>query len=417
LRGTVNDFGVEASEGDDPRDNPDVDLVERNLKRYQALIAPQRRDTPAPPWMAEYLEERGLMEPVKSTSASSRRELDELRRAYGEAVARVPGAQDEDLLILHRLGLLFAQGEDADLTKELIEPESGNTPVHRGLQMVDLGSAHHRQGNLDAAIRCYIEALLGADLGADNELVVMGKLGTAFEQQGDIDGALRWYTKAATAGDIQAMTSLGLTYAQRGKIAEAIRWLEPAADAGQARAMGALGLALRERAFAEIERGKLSAAKETGAQSWVWLRKAAEAGEPTALSLVAEADQKVRNLGATQPKAPSRDTPQPQKGGCYIATAVYGSYDAPQVLTLRRFRDERLALSAVGRACTSAYYAVSPPMARHFEEGTVTNRLIRLALDRLVDALAARGYADDLRAAEDGAPVPPAGGAPAEPAS
>ena len=27
------------------------------------------------------------------------------------------------------------------------------------------------------------------------------------------------------------------------------------------------------------------------------------------------------------------------ENGCYIATCVYGSYDCPQVLTLRRFRD------------------------------------------------------------------------------
>lgn len=30
-------------------------------------------------------------------------------------------------------------------------------------------------------------------------------------------------------------------------------------------------------------------------------------------------------------------------GGCYVATAVYGSYDCPQVWTLRRFRDNTLA--------------------------------------------------------------------------
>ncbi|MDR0918559.1 MAG: hypothetical protein LBM93_04840 [Oscillospiraceae bacterium] len=33
----------------------------------------------------------------------------------------------------------------------------------------------------------------------------------------------------------------------------------------------------------------------------------------------------------------------PNSGRCYIATAVYGSYDCPEVWTLRRFRDYILA--------------------------------------------------------------------------
>lgn len=37
------------------------------------------------------------------------------------------------------------------------------------------------------------------------------------------------------------------------------------------------------------------------------------------------------------------------KRGCYVATAVYGSYDCPEVWTLRRFRDERLAQTWNGR--------------------------------------------------------------------
>lgn len=36
-------------------------------------------------------------------------------------------------------------------------------------------------------------------------------------------------------------------------------------------------------------------------------------------------------------------------GGCYIATAVYGSYDCPEVWTLRRFRDNFLAENWLGR--------------------------------------------------------------------
>ena len=37
-------------------------------------------------------------------------------------------------------------------------------------------------------------------------------------------------------------------------------------------------------------------------------------------------------------------------GGCYVATCVYGSYDCPQVWTLRRFRDDTLGSTWYGRA-------------------------------------------------------------------
>ena len=53
-----------------------------------------------------------------------------------------------------------------------------------------------------------------------------------------------------------------------------------------------------------------------------------------------------------------------QKSGCYIATAVYGSYDCPEVWTLRRFRDNTLDRTWYGRAFIRTYYAVSPTLDR-----------------------------------------------------
>ena len=76
-----------------------------------------------------------------------------------------------------------------------------------------------------------------------------------------------------------------------------------------------------------------------------------------------------------------------RKEGCYIATAVYGSYDAPSVRVLRRFRDERLQKSCAGRWFIRMYYRLSPPIARRLKDASVLNRLVRRCLDRFVDHL------------------------------
>lgn len=70
--------------------------------------------------------------------------------------------------------------------------------------------------------------------------------------------------------------------------------------------------------------------------------------------------------------------------GCYIATAVYGGYDMPEVLVLRKFRDEILKKSFLGRLFIKVYYGVSPKMARKLKNHMKINQILRKVLDKLV---------------------------------
>lgn len=80
------------------------------------------------------------------------------------------------------------------------------------------------------------------------------------------------------------------------------------------------------------------------------------------------------------------------KHGCYIATAVYGSYESPEVWVLRRWRDQQLASTTAGRQFIRLYYAVSPAVARTVGGRDWFTNLLRRPLDILVDRLAASGY-------------------------
>ena len=79
------------------------------------------------------------------------------------------------------------------------------------------------------------------------------------------------------------------------------------------------------------------------------------------------------------------------KGGCYVATCVYGSYDCPQVWTLRRYRDDILAAKWQGRAFIKVYYAISPTLVKWFGETKWFKKMWQGKLDRMVNKLQEKG--------------------------
>lgn len=69
-----------------------------------------------------------------------------------------------------------------------------------------------------------------------------------------------------------------------------------------------------------------------------------------------------------------------KKSGCYIATACYGNYDHPDVVVLRKFRDERLLPTPLGKHLVNLYYAVSPKLAAWVGSNRWLSRIVRRVL-------------------------------------
>lgn len=85
-------------------------------------------------------------------------------------------------------------------------------------------------------------------------------------------------------------------------------------------------------------------------------------------------------FGGSKPYSSSSNS-----SGCYIATMAYGDYNHPQVLKLRRFRDEILHNSLLGRIFIKLYYAVSPKLVKHLQHSYKVNIYIKNLLDKFIN--------------------------------
>jgi hypothetical protein len=71
-------------------------------------------------------------------------------------------------------------------------------------------------------------------------------------------------------------------------------------------------------------------------------------------------------------------------GGCFIASAAYGSNWEPHVMTLRQFRDSYLLTNKLGTRFVIAYYKYSPSIADYIAEHDNLKSVVRVGLAPLV---------------------------------
>ncbi|MBK8587140.1 MAG: hypothetical protein IPN88_17730 [Bacteroidetes bacterium] len=76
-------------------------------------------------------------------------------------------------------------------------------------------------------------------------------------------------------------------------------------------------------------------------------------------------------LIANQP-TPTQNIPNAdssnKSGSCYIATMAYGNYDHPQVLLLRKYRDQVLLKNVIGKLSVRVYYFYFTKTGKTFKE-------------------------------------------------
>ena len=82
----------------------------------------------------------------------------------------------------------------------------------------------------------------------------------------------------------------------------------------------------------------------------------------------------------------------PSGGGCFIATAAYGTPTAKQIDVLREFRDDVLLKSTAGSQFVALYYQFSPPIADFIAGNELLRTLVReLLVDPIVRVVEGTG--------------------------
>ena len=102
------------------------------------------------------------------------------------------------------------------------------------------------------------------------------------------------------------------------------------------------------------------------------------------LGAASSADADYDGLNPTDVTVVNGGNDSGSSGGCFIATAAYGSPLASQIKVLSKFRDHFLLTNGIGKRFVRFYYAYSPPVADFIEKHDCLRMMVRLGLIPLV---------------------------------
>ncbi len=124
---------------------------------------------------------------------------------------------------------------------------------------------------------------------------------------------------------------------------------------------------------------QVTATPNSGYQFSGWT--GAVTGTTNPVTITMDADKSITaNFSSTQTGGTGGGDGGGKKGGCFIATAAYGSRLHPNLDILRDFRDEYLRRCKIGRMLVKIYYKYSPSMADFIAEHKVLRNAVRVYL-------------------------------------
>lgn len=248
----------------------------------------------------------------------------------------------------------------------------------------------------DSYIRGCEELLKNSADSLDAEM--LGTLGECYmsdrSSMKDLDAAERYLMQAADGGDRRSMRLLALGLLPEGELRtnddKALVYLNQIIENDDDQDFIETGICLA----ADIYLRRNTDADADKAE--VLLRRVENSHDDNIRNIARETLASIIEVRRRKQEAgifaqnPSEEAPK--KSGCYIATAIYGSYDCPQICTLRRYRDDVLAESALGRLFIRIYYKLSPKLVKYFGQTRCFNAFWHGVLDKWVQHLHDKGF-------------------------